>query len=199
MIRCARVAGIHDEIMAMTMTYNSLIGDMGSSLSGGQKQRVLLARVLYHQPRILFLDEGTAHLDLDLERRINEALKNLEMTRISVAHRPPDGVDRIVQLAKTVECENGWLGETAEVCRTKERAAILSVLIDSNEPISPLAIAAETGMPRNNVDQLLFKMAKAGDVRKAGRGHYLHPSKQTAHVGDKKIRNGPSDQMSDSS
>ena len=44
MLECARLAGVHDEIMAMPMTYNSLIGDMGSSLSGGQKQRVLLAR-----------------------------------------------------------------------------------------------------------------------------------------------------------
>ena len=47
MVRCARLAGIHDEIMGMPMGYNSLIGDMGSSLSGGQKQRVLLARALY--------------------------------------------------------------------------------------------------------------------------------------------------------
>jgi ATP-binding cassette subfamily B protein RaxB len=41
MMRCAALAGIHDEIMALPMTYNSLVGDMGSSLSGGQKQRVL--------------------------------------------------------------------------------------------------------------------------------------------------------------
>ena len=60
---------IHTEIMAMPMTYNSLIGDMGSSLSGGQKQRLLLARALYRNPRILFLDEGTAHLDIENERR----------------------------------------------------------------------------------------------------------------------------------
>jgi ATP-binding cassette subfamily B protein RaxB len=68
MMQCARMAAIHDEIMAMPMTYNSLIGDMGSSLSGGQKQRVLLARALYRRPKILFLDEGTAHLDVALER-----------------------------------------------------------------------------------------------------------------------------------
>jgi ATP-binding cassette subfamily B protein RaxB len=139
MVRCARLAGIHDEIMAMTMTYNSLIGDMGSSLSGGQKQRVLLARALYHQPRILFLDEGTAHLDLDSERHINEALKNLKITRISVAHRPPEGVDRIVQLAKTLESGSGRIGETAEVRRTKEQAALTDLSVHSQNDQSDRA------------------------------------------------------------
>jgi ATP-binding cassette, subfamily B, bacterial CvaB/MchF/RaxB len=105
MIACAELAGIHDEIMAMPMTYNSLVGDMGSSLSGGQKQRILLARALYRQPRILFLDEGTAHLDVDNERRINESLTQLRMTRVSVAHRPDisAGTDRVIRIAKTVQ------------------------------------------------------------------------------------------------
>ena len=104
MTECACLAGIHEEIMAMPMTYNSLIGDMGSSLSGGQKQRLMLARALYRLPRILFLDEGTAHLDVDNEKRINESLKNLQMTRINVAHRPAasSGADHILRIAKTV-------------------------------------------------------------------------------------------------
>jgi len=102
MIECARLAAIHEEIMAMPMTYNSLIGDMGSSLSGGQKQRVMLARALYRQPRILFLDESTAHLDVDNEKHINDSLNHLQMTRISVAHRPEasSGAHRILRIAR---------------------------------------------------------------------------------------------------
>ena len=100
MFMCAQVAGVHDEIMAMPMAYNSLIGDMGSSLSGGQKQRVLLARALYKAPRILFLDEGTAHLDVANEQQINERLRRLDITRISVAHRPEmmTGADTVLQI-----------------------------------------------------------------------------------------------------
>ena len=101
MVECAQVAGVHEEITAMPMAYNSLIGDMGSSLSGGQKQRVLLARALYKDPKILFLDEGTAHLDVEKEKEINDRLRRLSITRISVAHRPEitSGADRILRLA----------------------------------------------------------------------------------------------------
>ncbi len=101
MIECAQIAGIHDDVMAMPMSYNSLIGDMGSSLSSGQKQRVLLARALYRRPKILFLDEGTAHLDTEKEKEINANLRRLNMTRVSVAHRPEitNGADMILHLA----------------------------------------------------------------------------------------------------
>ncbi|MCA6117360.1 peptidase domain-containing ABC transporter [Bradyrhizobium sp. WSM 1738] len=100
MIECAQIAGIHDVIMAMPMSYNSLIGDMGSSLSSGQKQRILLARALYRRPKILFLDEGTAHLDTEKEKEINANLQHLNMTRVSIAHRPEiaHGADMIIRL-----------------------------------------------------------------------------------------------------
>jgi ATP-binding cassette, subfamily B, bacterial CvaB/MchF/RaxB len=102
MMLCAQMAGIHEEIMTMPMAYNSLVGDMGSSLSGGQKQRVLLARSLYKSPRILFLDEGTAHLDVEKERQINERLRHLSITRISVAHRPEimNGADMVLRIGQ---------------------------------------------------------------------------------------------------
>ncbi len=88
MIACAKIAAIHDDIESMSMGYNTLIAEMGSSLSGGQIQRILLARALYQRPKILLLDEATAHLDIELEKEINSNIKKLSCTRIFIAHRP---------------------------------------------------------------------------------------------------------------
>jgi ATP-binding cassette subfamily B protein RaxB len=87
-MECAELASIHDEILAMTMGYQSVVSDLGSSLSGGQKQRILLARALYRRPSIMFLDEATSALDVTRERAINDAIKDLRITRIIIAHRP---------------------------------------------------------------------------------------------------------------
>jgi ATP-binding cassette subfamily B protein RaxB len=96
----ARLAAIHDEIVAMPMGYHSLIGDMGSALSGGQKQRVILARALYRAPAVLFLDEATSHLDVDNERLVNDAVHALALTKVIVAHRPDTiaSADRVIAI-----------------------------------------------------------------------------------------------------
>lgn len=98
--RAARAAQVHDDIAAMPMGYESLVGDMGSSLSGGQKQRVLLARALFRQPDILLLDEATSHLDMEREHAINDAIARLSITRIVIAHRPDTirSADRVIRL-----------------------------------------------------------------------------------------------------
>lgn len=100
---CAQLAAVHEEIMAMPMGYNTLIGDMGTALSGGQKQRVLLARALYKRPGILFLDEATSHLDISCEKRVNAAIKALRITRIIVAHRP----ETIASAERVIVLEEG--------------------------------------------------------------------------------------------
>jgi hypothetical protein len=71
------------------------------------------------------------------------------------------------------------LGAASEVRRSDERSLILDVLKEAEEAMSPSDLAAATGAKANNVKQLLFKMAKAGEVTKLkGRGQYLHPSRR---------------------
>jgi ATP-binding cassette subfamily B protein RaxB len=97
---CTKMAMIDQDIEQMPMGYNTLIGDMGAMLSGGQQQRLLLARALYKAPTVLFLDEATSHLDVALEQAVNGAVKQLNITRIIIAHRPETiaSADRVVLL-----------------------------------------------------------------------------------------------------
>lgn len=83
----ARLAQIHDDVVAMPMGYHTLVGDMGSVLSGGQKQRLFLARAIYRHPKIMILDEATSNIDSACECRVSEALKSLAITQITVTHR----------------------------------------------------------------------------------------------------------------
>lgn len=87
-IASAQAACVHEDIMALPMGYLSIHSDLGSVMSGGQAQRVLLARALYRQPRLLFLDEGTANLDQATELRVAALIENLPITRVVIAHRP---------------------------------------------------------------------------------------------------------------
>jgi ATP-binding cassette, subfamily B, bacterial len=86
--RAARLACIHDDIVAMPMGYETILADAGASLSGGQRQRVALARALVLAPRIILLDEATSALDVLTERQVYRNLEALDgCTAIVIAHR----------------------------------------------------------------------------------------------------------------
>ena len=121
LFEAARLAAIDEEIQAMPMGYNSLIGDMGTVLSSGQKQRVLLARALYRKPQVLVLDEATSHLDIANEKRIIQAIKQLNITQVIVAHRPHTiaSADKILRLLPDgllpLQAEEAINGPTSKV------------------------------------------------------------------------------------
>ena len=85
----ARRAHVHDEIMAMPMGYDTVLGSRGGSLSGGQRQRVAIARALVTTPSILVLDEPTSALDMRSESLVHETLSELagSVTLFVIAHR----------------------------------------------------------------------------------------------------------------
>ncbi|QQO20293.1 type I secretion system permease/ATPase [Bradyrhizobium diazoefficiens] len=88
-LAAARLAGVESFIAGHPMGYDMPIAEGGRSLSGGQKQAIGLARVLIRKPRILFLDEPTAHFDVRSESEFLDRLKALDggMTIIISTHR----------------------------------------------------------------------------------------------------------------
>jgi ATP-binding cassette, subfamily B, bacterial len=86
-VEAAKLACIHDDIVAMPMGYDTLVLGGGASLSGGQQQRIALARALAHKPAILLLDEATSDLDSVTERLVLTNLDSLGCTTIVIAHR----------------------------------------------------------------------------------------------------------------
>lgn len=84
-----RAANIHDFIASLPDGYHTKVGERGHRLSGGEKQRIAIARVILKNPRILVLDEATAHLDSQSEALIQDALARVMAGRTSIviAHR----------------------------------------------------------------------------------------------------------------
>jgi ATP-binding cassette subfamily B protein RaxB len=143
----AALACIDADIGAMPLGYETLVGDMGSALSGGQKQRILLARALYGRPRILFMDEATAHLDPETEEAVLASLATLDITRIVVAHRSKaiEAADRVMAVAK---------GQALPLRRDVRTGSIdISKAHDGDAPADPTGAQILAALPPADADR----------------------------------------------
>lgn len=93
--RAARLAHIHDFIMALPDGYQTTVGERGLKLSGGEKQRVAIARTILKDPAILLFDEATSALDTHTEREIQANLREVSRgrTTLVIAHRLSTVID----------------------------------------------------------------------------------------------------------
>jgi ATP-binding cassette subfamily B protein len=89
LVEACRAAHIHAFITGLPDGYDTVVGEHGFRLSGGEKQRVGIARMILKDPELLILDEATAHLDVDSERIVQQALAEILTGRTSlvIAHR----------------------------------------------------------------------------------------------------------------
>ena len=102
-------AQIGEFIRTLPNGFNTVVGERGHRLSGGEKQRLAIARLLLKAPKIVILDEATAHLDSENEALVQEALKSAlkDRTSIVIAHR----LSTVVQADQILVLENGLIAE----------------------------------------------------------------------------------------
>jgi len=133
LVRAARMACIHDEIMAMPDGYKTLVAERGANLSGGQKQRIALARVFLQNPPILILDEATSALDTISERQVQQAIGTARRDRtvIMVAHR----LSTFVDADRILVFDDGRLIETGPYDQLLERSGLFAELVKCAEMV----------------------------------------------------------------
>jgi ABC-type bacteriocin/lantibiotic exporter with double-glycine peptidase domain len=140
--RAAKLAQIHDDIVAMPMGYQTPLVDGGASLSGGQRQRLALARALVRRPAILLLDEATSALDAATERKVQAALAQLRCTRVVIAHR----LTTVMSADVILVMQNGALVEAGTheqlLARRGLYASLVGVQVE-RVPAPPQRIAEE--------------------------------------------------------
>ena len=103
----AQKAQIAQTIESWSKRYNTVVGERGVRLSGGQRQRIGIARALYKEADVIVFDEATSALDNDTERKVIEAIENLDddLTVIIVAHR----LSTLKNCTQIIELEDGQI------------------------------------------------------------------------------------------
>lgn len=124
--RALSIAHITDFMNKLHEGLDTFIGEKGVRLSGGERQRVGIARAVYKNPSIIFMDEATSHLDSESEEKIKDAMHQVfqEVTALVIAHR----LSTIQEMDTILLFENGELAEAGnfkELQKKKGRFAQL--------------------------------------------------------------------------
>jgi len=109
-LRALHIAHVDDFLSKLPLGFETIIGERGVKLSGGEKQRLGIARAVFKQPEILFLDEATSHLDVESEQKIQDSLKKFfkDVTAVVIAHR----LSTIREMDRIIVIESGKIIET---------------------------------------------------------------------------------------
>ena len=121
-VKAAKDASCHEFITELENSYNTVVGEGGSTLSGGEKQRISIARALLKDTSIILLDEATASLDADNEHEIRKSLDKLikNKTVITIAHK----LNTIKNYDQIIVMSNGIIEEKGtheELMKNKKR------------------------------------------------------------------------------
>ena len=108
----AKAANAYNFIKEQPNGFETIIGEKGIKLSGGQRQRLAIARAILRNPPILILDEATSSLDVEAERKVQEALENLmlDRTTLVIAHR----LSTVINADKIIVLDDGELVEAGD-------------------------------------------------------------------------------------
>ena len=121
-VKTAKDASCHEFITELENSYDTVVGEGGSTLSGGEKQRISIARALLKDTPIILLDEATASLDADNEHEIRKSLDKLikNKTVITIAHKlnTIKNYDRIIVMSDGIIEE---MGTHEELMKNKKR------------------------------------------------------------------------------
>ena len=117
-----RAAGLAEDIEALPMGLNSILAEGAPELSGGQKQRLLIARALARKPHLLLFDEATSMLDNRSQDTILTTLRNLNATRVVIAHR----LSTLVDVDRIYVMRDGRIVETGSYQELIQRGGVLT-------------------------------------------------------------------------
>ena len=135
--RCAGAAQMHDFILKLPQGYDTIVGERGLSLSGGQKQRLAIARAFLMNPRVLIMDDCTASVDAETEKKLQEAMVELSRgrTTVIIAQRFSSvvDVDQIIFLDQGRVASMGTHAELLASCQPYAELYLLQVQVTLGE------------------------------------------------------------------